>query len=140
MSYLLARSLCLHYRCCPLSWYHFSMTVATGTLNGLIFYVNIVAVNRSILLPFEEQNFTTVFISWLNNLELGIDTCYFPGMDAYSKTWIQLSFVAAYCNLPYFRSQIFRVRIFRVTIFSFARHRAPYIAIQSFYSAKYSCS
>ena len=72
-----------------------NMTVAVGTLNGLIFYVNIVAANRSILMPFEEQNFITVFISWLN-LELGIDTCYFPGMDAYSKTWIQLSFVAAY--------------------------------------------
>lgn len=72
-----------------------NMTVAIGTLNGLIFYVNVVAVNRSILLPFEEQNFITVFISWLN-LELGIDTCFFPGMDAYSKTWIQLSFVAAY--------------------------------------------
>ena len=72
-----------------------NMTVAVGTLNGLIFYVNIVAANRSILLPFEEQNFITIFISWLN-LELGIDTCYFPGMDAYSKTWIQLSFVAAY--------------------------------------------
>ena len=72
-----------------------NMTVAIGTLNGLVFYVNIVAANRSILLPFEEQNFITVFISWLN-LELGIDTCYFPGMDAYSKTWIQLSFVAAY--------------------------------------------
>ena len=72
-----------------------NMTVAIGTLNGLIFYVNVVAANRSILLPFEEQNFITVFVSWLN-LELGIDTCYFPGMDAYSKTWIQLSFVAAY--------------------------------------------
>ncbi len=72
-----------------------NMTVAVGTLNGLIFYVNVIAANQSILLPFEEQNFITVFISWLN-LELGIDTCYFPGMDAYSKTWIQLSFVAAY--------------------------------------------
>ena len=72
-----------------------NIAVAVGTLNGLIFYVNIVAANRSILMPFEEQNFVTVFISWLN-LELGIDTCYFPGMDAYSKTWIQLSFVAAY--------------------------------------------
>ena len=72
-----------------------NLTVAVGTLNGLIFYVNVVSVNRNILLPFKEQNFITVFISWLN-LELGIDTCYVPGMDAYSKTWIQLGFVAAY--------------------------------------------
>ena len=57
-----------------------NMTVAVGTLNGLIFYANVVSANKSILLPFQRTNFITVFISWLN-LELGIDTCYFPGMD-----------------------------------------------------------
>ena len=68
-----------------------NMTVAVGTLNGLIFYVNVVYANKSILLPFQETNFITVFISWLN-LELGIDTCYFSGMDTYTKTWLQLVF------------------------------------------------
>ena len=68
-----------------------NMTVAVGTLNGLIFYANVVYANKSILLPFQETNFMTVFISWLN-LELGIDTCYFPGMDTYTKTWLQLAF------------------------------------------------
>ena len=70
-----------------------NMTVAVGTLNGLIFYANVVHVNKNILLPFQETNFITVFISWLN-LELGIDTCYFPGTDAYIKTWLQLAFPA----------------------------------------------
>ena len=68
-----------------------NMTVAVGTLNGLLLYVNILSANRSILLPFQEQNYITVLISWLN-LELGIDTCYFEGMDTYAKTWIQLAF------------------------------------------------
>ena len=68
-----------------------NMTVAVGTLNGLLLYVNILSANRSILLPFQEQNYITVIISWLN-LELGIDTCYFEGMDTYAKTWIQLVF------------------------------------------------
>ena len=68
-----------------------NMTVAVGTLNGLLLYVNILSANRSILLPFQEQNYITVLISWLN-LELGIDTCYFEGMDTYTKTWIQLMF------------------------------------------------
>ena len=68
-----------------------NMTVAVGTLNGLLLYVNILSANRSILLPFQEQNYITVLISWLN-LELGIDTCYFEGMDTYAKTWIQLVF------------------------------------------------
>ena len=68
-----------------------NMTVAVGSLNALIFYANIVAANSSIFLTFSEPNFLTVFISWLN-LELGIDTCYFQGMNAYSKTWLQLAF------------------------------------------------
>ena len=67
------------------------MTVAVGTLNALIFYANIVAANSSVLLPFSNPNFITVFISWLN-LEIGIDTCFFQGMNAYSKTWLQLAF------------------------------------------------
>ena len=71
----------------------FNLTVATGTLNGLIFYANIVYANKSILLPLQETNFINVFISWLN-LEIGIDTCYFPGMDTYIKTWLQLAFPA----------------------------------------------
>ena len=70
-----------------------NMTVAVGTLNGLIFYANVVYVNKSILLPFQETQFITVFISWLN-LELGIDTCYFSGMDTYTKTWLELAFPA----------------------------------------------
>ena len=70
-----------------------NMTVAVGALNGLIFYVNIVHANRSILLPFQEANAITTFVSWLN-LGLGIDTCYFPGMDANAKMWLQLAFPA----------------------------------------------
>ena len=70
-----------------------NMTVAGGTLNGLIFYANIVHANESILLPFQMRNFITVFISWLN-LDLGIDTCYFPEMDAYIKTCLLLAFPA----------------------------------------------
>ena len=70
-----------------------NITVAVGTLNGLIFYANVVYANESILLPFQTRNFITMFISWLN-LDLGIDTCYFPRMDAYIKTWLQLIFPA----------------------------------------------
>ena len=68
-----------------------NMTVAVGSLNGLIFYANIVHANKSILLPFQETSLVTVFVSQLN-LELQIDTCYFPGMDTYIKTWLKLVF------------------------------------------------
>ena len=68
-----------------------NLTVAFGTLNGLILYANIVAANQHKFFP--STNFITVFVSWIN-LELGIDTCFFDGMDFYWKTWIQLAFPA----------------------------------------------
>ena len=68
------------------------LTVATGTLNGVIFYANIVYASNSVFLPFTEPfNLITAFISWLN-LEIGVDACFFVGMDAYSKTLLQLAF------------------------------------------------
>ena len=65
-----------------------NLTVAVGTLNGIIFYANIVTTNSNTFFP--TNKFLTVFISWIN-LEVGIDTCFFEGMDAYWKTWIELA-------------------------------------------------
>ena len=67
------------------------ITVKVGTINGLIFYVNIVHAFKSTFLPLKESTFSTVFISWLN-FKFGIDTCFFEGMDAYSKIWIEFLF------------------------------------------------
>ena len=68
-----------------------NMTVAVGSLNGIIFYANVVAANRNVF-PYEtEPGIASVFISFLN-LDIGIDTCFFEGMTTYSKTWLQLLF------------------------------------------------
>ena len=40
-----------------------NMTVAVGTLNGLLFYTNIVAANRIVILPYPEPNFIAIFMS-----------------------------------------------------------------------------
>ena len=69
----------------------FKLTIATGTLSGLVFYANIVGVNRTIFLPVKSTDALSVFIAWLN-LDFGIETCFYNGMDAYSKTWLQLVF------------------------------------------------
>ena len=69
------------------------LTVATGTLNGLVFYANIVEVNRTIFLPVESTDALSVFIAWIN-LDFGIEACFYNGMDAYSKTWLQFVFPA----------------------------------------------
>ena len=71
-----------------------NLTVSQGTINGLIFYANIVAANRSVFFPAQHNkflSFLSVFISWLN-LDLGIETCFIEGLDGYWKTWLQLLF------------------------------------------------
>ena len=67
------------------------LTVATGMLNGLVFYANIVGVNRTIFLPVETTDVFSLFIAWLN-FDFGIETCFYNRMDAYSKTWLQFVF------------------------------------------------
>ena len=67
------------------------LTVATGTLSGLVFYANLIGVNRTSFLPVESTNPFSIFIAWLN-LDFGIKTCFYNGMDAYSKTWLQFVF------------------------------------------------
>ena len=68
-----------------------NLTVATGTINGIILYANVMNANKSTFYPFSKQNFITVLVSWLN-LELGFDTCFFEGMDMYWKIIVQLAF------------------------------------------------
>ena len=71
------------------------LTVAIGSINGLLFYANIVWANMHITPPPEYNNVyysvVRVFLAWLN-LDLGIETCFFVGMDAYWKTWLQFLF------------------------------------------------
>ena len=68
-----------------------NFSVSVGSLNGLIFYANILNAGNSVFFKFTNANFYTVFISWLN-LDLGFDTCYFKGMNSYTKSWLQLVF------------------------------------------------
>ena len=78
------------------------LTVATGTLSGLVFYANIVGPNRIIFLPAGSTDALSVFIAWLN-LDFGIETCLYKGMDAYSKTWLQFVFHGySLCSLSIF--------------------------------------
>ena len=68
-----------------------NLTVAMGTLNGMIFYANIIAINRQLFMPFERPNFHSVLIAWLN-LDVGFDVCFFKGLNAHAKAWLQLVF------------------------------------------------
>ena len=82
------------------------LTVDYGTLNGLIFFANIIQVNRTVFIPNRHSNILTVFIAWLN-LDLGIETCFYNGMDAYGKMWLQFVFpfyIWALCGFIIFLS------------------------------------
>ena len=66
-----------------------NLTIAVGTLNSVIFYANLMYSARILT----QSQLSLVFISWLN-LEIGFDVCFYKGMDAYAKTWLQLAFPA----------------------------------------------
>ena len=68
-----------------------NLTVSVGTINGLIFYANIVKVNETAFFPPGDRGFFRVFISWLN-LDLGIETCLYNGMDSLVKVSLQFIF------------------------------------------------
>ena len=67
------------------------MIVSMGTINGLLFYVNIVKLNKTVFFPDGNVPVLTQFVAWLN-LDLGIETCFFDGLDNYWKTWLQFVF------------------------------------------------
>ena len=71
-----------------------NLTVTEGTINGLLFYANTVQMYAFFI--FEKNGsvfaqFLRVFIAWLN-LDLGIESCFFVGMDSFSKTLLQFAF------------------------------------------------
>ena len=72
----------------------FNLTISIGTINGLIFYANIVRANTAVFFPPTQSTavmIPSVFMAWLN-LDLGIDACFYDGLDTFAKTWLQLVF------------------------------------------------
>ena len=70
-----------------------NVTVALGTPNGVIFYANIVLINKSIFLPSstDQLNFFTAVI-YLLNTQMGMKRCFWEGMNAYGRTWFSYVF------------------------------------------------
>ena len=72
--------------------YCLNLTVTKGTINGIIFYANIISINGSVFLVNDNvYKPLKAFISF-TNLDLGIETCFYNGMDSYAKMWLQLFF------------------------------------------------
>ena len=68
------------------------LTVAVGTINGLTFYANIINAQRTTFFTQDISSpFLSMFIAWLN-LDLGIETCIYDGLDEYAITWLKVPF------------------------------------------------
>ena len=70
-----------------------NFTVSNGALNGIVLYVNLIRINDSIY--FQNSGvysyILSTLIAWLN-LDLGIEVCFYDGMNSYAKTWLQFIF------------------------------------------------
>ena len=67
-----------------------NLTVTNGDINPFLLYINIISINAAIFFPTGGSvmyTFTSIV-----NLDLGIETCFYNGMDDYTKTWLQLVF------------------------------------------------
>ena len=68
------------------------LTVAVGTINGLTFYANTISAKQATFFtPDISSSFLSKFISWLN-LDQGIESCLYDGLDDYVITWLQFLF------------------------------------------------
>ena len=67
-----------------------NLTVSVGTINGLIFFANIVKLYEPFF-PIQSIPFLSQFISWIN-LDMGIETCFYDGMNALVKVGLQFLF------------------------------------------------
>ena len=125
-----------------------NITVASGHINGIIFYANIVHINKPLFFSTPSNAASAIFstfIAWLN-LDLGIETCFFENMDAYAKVWLQFVFpvylwtiVGATILLAKFSSRVSRLignnsvpALATLFIFSYARLLRNVIAVVSF--------
>ena len=69
-----------------------NLTITNGDIIPFIFYVHVISMNSTIFFPLNASNYPAyVFIS-LANLDLGINTCFYDGMNDYAKMWLTLIF------------------------------------------------
>ena len=69
-----------------------NLTVTDGNINPFLLSVNIISINTSTIFPTNTSVIRTLIS--LANLDLGIQTCFYDGMDEYAKRWLQLAFPA----------------------------------------------
>ena len=67
------------------------ITVASGTMNGVLFYANVVKVSSDALISNSVSKYFIILSAWLN-LDLGIETCFSNHLDMFWKVLLQFAF------------------------------------------------
>ena len=127
-----------------------NLTVTEGSINGLLFYANVIAMSR-VALILKETSYLYTFLAWLN-LDLGIGTCLFDGMDVYTATWLQfvfpvylwmiilaiILFYRRFPNLAHRLGQENAVKVLATLLFlSYTKLQRTVVTIMSFTSLEY---
>ena len=69
----------------------FDITVASGTVNGVLFYANVVKASSDALISNSISKYFMILSAWLN-LDLGIETCFCSHLDMFWKVLLQFAF------------------------------------------------
>ena len=68
-----------------------NLTVTVGTINGLLFFANVIKIYQPLVTNFDKIPILSQFISWIN-MDFGIETCFYDGMGSCGKTGLQFVF------------------------------------------------
>ena len=68
-----------------------NITVASGTMNGVLFFTNVVKPSSDAFISSFVSKHFTIIIAWLN-LDLGIEVCFSSHLDMFWKSLLQFAF------------------------------------------------
>ena len=105
----------------------FNFTVLQGDIIGIAFYANIVGIMDEFLLKYSIRPFYVPLA--LINLGLGFETCFFDGMDEFSKAIVQFIFpfyLMALLIIIIIAAHKYNLKVFRIRFV--ARRSVPVLA------------
>ena len=105
----------------------FNFTVLQGDIIGIAFYANVVGIMDEFLLKYSVRPFYIPLA--LINLGLGFETCFFDGMDEFSKAIIQFIFpfyLIALLIIIIIAAHKYNLKVFRIRFV--ARRSVPVLA------------
>ena len=69
-----------------------NLTITEGAINGVIFSLAFLHLNRSSLfMEYSNSNVFVILTSW-TNLDFGLNVCFYHGLTPYAKVWLQFIF------------------------------------------------